>query len=430
MKTLDIKSKIKSIGVLGLLLIGISCTPEDEDLSLGKKAEAAFTVEAIDGMRNTYQLRSTTDNAFIYKWDLGNGTEPFNGTQIDTAFFEEKGAYTITLTAVSDGGHSTTSETIEIASDAVTGTSAITAGNMEVDSAWSFTTSGNTETSYEFIDGALNVTNGNSSQGGVAIWQAVELKGGRAYKFNASVSGAGMTNSWMEVILLEEAPEEGSDPTGTVFSGLNTWTGCGITAFESALSDISCLGDGKVNIAEDGTYYIVIKVGSWGGYLGNGGVTIDNIEFVAQERLTEGENILAGSDMETPDDWKIAKMGADVTLTTLEFTDGVMKFTNGTTSAQTNIGVWQAVEVEAGQIYKLKADVNDPGSTSSWQEFFVSTTAPEDGTDYSTGRVYVGNTTSFSESGIVYVVVKVGSWNGNLAAEGVTIDNVELVEMN
>ncbi|GAA5043383.1 hypothetical protein GCM10011506_46570 [Marivirga lumbricoides] len=428
MKTLDIKSKIKSLGVLGLLLIGFACTPEDEDLSLGQKAEAAFTVEAIEGMRNTYQLRSTAESAFIYKWDLGDGEEPFSGTQIDTAFFENKGAYTITLTVVSEGGYSTTTQNIEVKNDAVTGTSAINAGNMEVDSAWTFTVSGTAETNYEFIDGALTITNGNPSQGGVAIWQAVELKGGRAYVFDADMKGAGMTNSWVEVILLDEAPEEGSDPSGTAFTGLHTWTGCGSTAFESALSDISCLGDGKVNIAEDGTYYIVIKVGSWDGYLGDGGVTIDNIEFVAQERLTEGDNILEGSDMETPAAWNIANMGA--TLTTLEFTDGVMKFTNGTTSVQTNIGVWQAVEVEAGQIYKMKADVNDPGSTSSWQEFYVSTTAPEDGTDYSTGRIYVGNTISFAESGTVYVVIKVGSWDGNLAAEGVTIDNVELVEMN
>ncbi len=428
MNTLHIKSKIKSFGVLGLLLIGISCTPEDEDLALGQTAEAAFTVEAIEGMKNTFHLRSTTDKAFIYKWDLGDGTEPFTGTQADTAYYEEKGAYTITLTAVSEGGHSTTSQTIEVENDAVTGTNAVTAGNMEDAEAWSLTTSGNTETSYEFVEGALNITNGNASQGGIAIWQAVELKGGRAYEFNASVSGAGMTNSWMEVILLEEEPEEGSDPSGTVFTGLNTWTGCGNESFESTLLEMSCLGDGKVNVATDGTYYIVIKVGSWDGHLGNGGITIDNIEFIAQTRLSEGDNIVAGSDMETPSAWNVANMGA--TLTTLEFTDGVMKFTNGTVSAQTNIGVWQAVDVEAGQIYKLKATVNDPGSTGSWKEFYVSTTAPEEGQDYSTGRLIENNTTSFAEAGTVYLVIKVGSWDGNLAAEGVTIDNVELVEMN
>ena len=428
MKNLDIKSKMKSFGVIGLLLIGISCTPEDEDLALGQTAEAAFTVEAIEGMKNTYQLRSTTENAFIYKWDLGNGTEPFTGSQTDTAYYEEKGAYTVTLTAVSEGGHSTASETIEVETDAVTGTNAVTGGNMENEAAWSLTTSGNTETNYEFIEGALNITNGSPSQGGIAIWQAVQLKGGRAYEFNASVKGSGMTNSWMEVILLEEEPEEGADPSGNVFSGLNTWTGCGNEAFESTLSEMSCLGDGKVNVATDGTYYLVIKAGSWDGNLGTGGITIDNIEFIAQTRLSEGENIVTGSDMETPSVWNIANMGA--TLTDLEFTNGVMKFTNGTESAQTNIGVWQALTVEAGQIYKLKATVNDPGSTSSWKEFYVSTTEPTDGTDYSTGRLLENNTTSFTEAGTVYLVIKVGSWDGNLATQGVTIDDVELVEMN
>jgi hypothetical protein len=39
-------------------------------------------------------------------------------------------------------------------------------------------------------------------------------------------------------------------------------------------------------------------------------------------------------------------------------------------------------------------------------------------------------TTSFSESTTVYVLIKVGSWDGNLGPDGVDIDDVQLVEMN
>ena len=145
-----------------------------------------------------------------------------------------------------------------------------------------------------------------------------------------------MTNSWLEIFLLEEAPEEGTDPSGSTFIGLNTWTGCGVDAFDESLITISCLGDGKVNIAEDGTYYLIIKAGSWDGYLGTEGLTLDNIQFVANPRLEEGENILAGSDMEDASAWTVTNMG--LTLTDVAFTDGVMKFTNGTASAQTNVG--------------------------------------------------------------------------------------------
>ena len=67
---------------LGLVIIGrffTACTPDEADYELSSKAEAAFTVKDIssDDMRNTYALESTTDNAFLYQWDLGNGTDPF-----------------------------------------------------------------------------------------------------------------------------------------------------------------------------------------------------------------------------------------------------------------------------------------------------------------------------------------------------------------
>jgi hypothetical protein len=183
-----------------------------------------------------------------------------------------------------------------------------------------------------------------------------------------------------------------------------------------------------VNIATDGTYYLVIKTGSWDGNLGENGLWLDDIQFVAQPRLLEGDNILEGSDMENPAAWTVTDMG--MALTDVEFTDGVMKFSNGTSSVQTNVGVWQAVDVTAGQIYKFKALVNNAGATGSWNEYYVSGTAPEDGVDYTTGRIEIGNTTSFSDSGTVYVLIKVGSWDGNLGADGVTVDDVELVEMN
>ncbi|MBK6264339.1 PKD domain-containing protein [Marivirga sp. S37H4] len=428
MKKLDIKLRIKSFVVLGLLLIGISCTPENEDLSLGQKAEAAFTVEAIEGMRNTYLLNSSTHNAFLYEWDLGTGAEPFAGGQTDTAFFEDKGSYTVTLTTLSAGGHSTSSEEVEVATDAVAGTSAVVGGDMSDPSVWNFMNTGSTETVYEFQDGAVHFSNSDPAQSNIAMWQEVTLKGGRAYTFDADLQGSGMMNSWMEVILLDEAPEEGIDPQGSVFTGLNTWTGCGTDAFDNALSELSCLGDGNVNIAEDGEYYLVIKIGSWDGYLGTEGLILDNVEFIAQERLTEGANILSGSSMDDASLWTITDMG--MALTDVEIADGVMNFSNGTESTQTNVGVWQSVEVEAGQIYKLKATVDNAGATGSWTEFYVSTTAPVDGVDYTTGRVEPGATKSFAEAGTVYVLIKVGSWDGNLGADGVTIDDVELVEMN
>lgn len=413
-----------------LSLLTTSCLPEDEDLQLGPKAEAAFTITEIstDEMRNTYRLESTTENAFVYQWNPGEGGAPFVGNKVDTIKIENKGEYTITLTTLSEGGHSTTSQKVIVDEDAVTGTSAVVGGDMMDEGAWDFTSTGSSETVHTFTDGALTFTNDNPAQSNVVMWQALELKGGRSYDFSADVKGSGMSNSWLEIFLMDEAPEEGVDPSGSVFIGLNTWTGCGVDPFDGSLNSISCLGDGRVNIAEDGTYYLIIKVGSWDGFLGTEGLTLDNVQFIANPRLEEGANILTGSNMDEPGLWTITNMG--LTLTSVEFTGGVMKFTNGSGSVQTNVGVWQTANVEAGQIYKLKATVNDSGSTGSWTEFYLSRTAPVDGVDYNTGRVYPGDTKSFDDDGTVYILIKAGSWDGNLGAAGVTVDDVELVEMN
>lgn len=427
MNSIDIISKLKYFMLGALLLMG-ACTPDDEDLTLGPKTEADFTVEKIEGMRNTYLLKSSAEGAFHFEWDLGDGSDSFAGNQTDTAYYADKGNYVITLTALSSGGHSVSTQELVVENDAITGTNALVGGKMDNQDAWNFTNTGSDQTMHSFENGALTFTNDNPAQSNIAMWQEVELKGGRAYNLNGELSGSGMMNSWMEVILLEEQPEEGVDPQGNIFVGLNTWTGCGNEAFDDTLSNLSCLGDGNVNIAEDGTYYLVIKVGSWDGHLGADGLTMDNLEFIAQPRLTEGANILAGSSMEDESAWTISDMG--MALTDVEIAEGVMNFSNGSESTQTNVGVWQEVNVEAGQIYKLKAEVNDSGSTGSWIEFYVSETAPEDGVDYTTGRVELEATTSFSEATTVYVLIKVGSWDGNLGPEGVNIDDVELVEMN
>lgn len=93
----------------------VACTPDAAEEELGPKAEAAFTVTPIQGKTNTYLLSSTTENAFLYKWDKGDGFE--SGAQTDTAYFERKGDYTVKLMALSAGGHDTAEKTISVASN-------------------------------------------------------------------------------------------------------------------------------------------------------------------------------------------------------------------------------------------------------------------------------------------------------------------------
>lgn len=404
-----------------------SCLPETADNGLGDLAVADFTITNIstDEARNTYLLESTTNGAFAYEWDLGNGDVHLGGP-VDTAYFPEKGTYTIQLTVLSGGGHSIASKDLTVEEDALTGVDVVNGGGMDDPGAWTFIGLGSTETNHEFRDEAVVFTNENPAQSNVGMYQAVELEGGRNYQFSAKVSGNGMVNSWLEVLILAEEPVEGVDPSGNVISGLNTWAGCGVNAFDGNLTSLSCIGDGVASIPASGTYFLFLKTGSWDGTLGDG-LTIDDIKLIGGSVLVEGDNILAGSDMEDPSAWTVINVG--LAPTGVDFADGVLRFSNGTDAVQTNIGVWQEVNIKADQIYRFSATVNDPGSTGSWIEFYLDAAVPVDGVDYTTGAITPGSTVTFSEGGTMYMLIKVGSWDGNLGPDGVTVDDVTLREL-
>ncbi|MES1249931.1 MAG: hypothetical protein ABUL46_04560, partial [Chitinophaga rupis] len=117
-----------------------------------------------------------------------------------------------------------------------------------------------------------------------AIYQAVQVKAGVQYTFSANMQGAGATNSWIEVYLGTSAPVQGNDYSDTKINSLNTWSGCGGSAFNGNISDIGCSGTlvgagGKIKFAADGTVYVLLKAGSSGGTLGTGGITVSNIKL-------------------------------------------------------------------------------------------------------------------------------------------------------
>lgn len=92
-----------------------ACTP-DETGELGTPATASFTITPVAGRVNTYLLQSTSQNAFGYQWDKGNGTF-VKGKQTDTAYFPLKGNYTVKLRAFGRGGYDSTAQTVTVAVD-------------------------------------------------------------------------------------------------------------------------------------------------------------------------------------------------------------------------------------------------------------------------------------------------------------------------
>ena len=96
-------------------LLLINCSPESES-DLGTKATASFTIAPVPGKVNTFALQSTSQNAFGYQWDKGNGSF-VKGNQLDTAYFPLKGNYTVKLRAFGRGGYDSTAQTVSVAVD-------------------------------------------------------------------------------------------------------------------------------------------------------------------------------------------------------------------------------------------------------------------------------------------------------------------------
>jgi PKD repeat protein len=166
-----------------------------------------------------------------------------------------------------------------------------------------------------------------------------------------------------------------------------------------------------------------------------------------------GVEKLQGGDMETASQSKWTLLNTGGTQTGIAFTNGVLKFTN---SGDANGGIYQAVNVIAGKKYTFAADIAGGGATNTWFEIYFGKTVPVQGTDYSDNQYIAMNTwagcgvspfsgnlatigcggtgagkngvMTFTTSGTIYLVMKVGSCCGGNLGTGMTIDNISLKE--
>ena len=93
----------------------LGCSPESES-ELGNRATASFTMAAVPGKVNTYALTSTSQDAFGYQWDKGNGAF-VKGKALDTAYFPLKGTYKVVMRAFGRGGYDTAAQSVTITVD-------------------------------------------------------------------------------------------------------------------------------------------------------------------------------------------------------------------------------------------------------------------------------------------------------------------------
>lgn len=99
-----------------------ACSDSSTSGELGSSPpDASFTVTPVSDKENTYLLESTTEDAFMWQWDFGDGKGWQKGSEIDTAFYSRSGDYNIKLRAFGEAGSDTASKSINVAQNACIG---------------------------------------------------------------------------------------------------------------------------------------------------------------------------------------------------------------------------------------------------------------------------------------------------------------------
>ena len=246
---------------------------------------ADFTITPVAGSANKFRI-AVADSSYIYsKWNI-DGQGAAAGRHSMELFLPDAGPYTIQHTAVGKGGTSFLSEvkTINVATNDPSAPNLVQGGRFASaadDAKWTRLAIGSNAVVWNMANGKMTVSGGNG--GHAAIYQAITVEANKDYKFSMNVSGSGATDVWFEVYFGTTAPVQGSDySSGGTQMGLNTWEGCGKSAFVGNLNEIGCVGalkdkKGVVRFANAGTIYLVIKSG--GANMGTSGISIDNVEL-------------------------------------------------------------------------------------------------------------------------------------------------------
>jgi hypothetical protein len=256
------------------------CTPDSNSAGLGPLPKASFSVAPVSGAVNTFAASASSSGVFSWYWDPGDGSGQKMGNANDTLYYAKKGNYRVTLLVLGHGGYDTLSQIVQVAADDP-GINVLQNPGLTSATNWTTLNVGGTQTSINFTSQGLNLSNGAGSSTNGAVYQAVTVKAGVPYTFTANVQGAGASNTWVEFYFGTTAPTQGKDYTDTKLWSLNTYAGCGKSAFNGDVVSIGCSGSGAKNgqmtFSNNETIYVVIKAGSYLGSLGTGGVTVSNI---------------------------------------------------------------------------------------------------------------------------------------------------------
>jgi hypothetical protein len=280
---------MKHISIYSILLAatiaGCSKPGVDDHGISESNLDASFTLTPIGGSVNRYMATANDSSYILSKWDIGDGGGAVIDKHSKLVFLPDAGTYTVTHFAVGRGGAQfSESKVVNVAtSDPVAG-NLVQGGKFESaadDAKWTRVNISAPAVTWTLANGKMTAAGG--SWGHSAIYQAIQVQANKDYRFSMLVSGSGATDTWFEVYFGTTAPAPASDySSGGIQLALNTWAGCGNSAFNGNLNAIGCEGalkgkNGVVRFAQAGTIYLFIKTG--GANLGASGISIDNVEL-------------------------------------------------------------------------------------------------------------------------------------------------------
>lgn len=185
-----------------------------------------------------------------------------------------------------------------------------------------------------------------------------------------------------------------------------------------------------------GDYQVRYKIFTEGG-------TAEQVQTVSIEADLLGPDLIQNGNLTGEDHWTKLPISDGVEVT---FENGVASWSGGNWG---HVGIYQAFEVEANQLYQANMFIKGGGLTDCWFEVYVGKTAPMPFVDYTDGGIRLGlntwegcgvepfeglfsavscsggdGTFQFAEAGTVYLVIRGGGVD--FGQEGVTIDDVSV----
>ncbi|NLR89937.1 PKD domain-containing protein [Flammeovirga sp. SR4] len=305
MKTMNYFVKISAYA---LLLGALSCSSDDTEME-GPMPVANFTYEISEENDGTVTFTSSSENKVTSVWDFGDGSD-ISQEDHPIHTYLETGTYEVSLTAIGETSSDIMVKQVDVVIEEDNGgfgDNLVTSGDMTDETAWTlrqvWADEGN-EILHEFIDETFvfDIPEGNEYSSSFFYQKVSGLEAGKTYQFNAHVKSSGTSSVWFEVHFGNEDPESGAYEGGarvymSSFGGEGST--CSVDAFDGDINAISQNGcanpdeseklinaDGTFTLTaeeltEDGSIYLVFKVGSgWGTVnFGDEGIALDEVSI-------------------------------------------------------------------------------------------------------------------------------------------------------